>query len=199
MPCALCVKKGRDCILDHGMRACRGCNSSHLGCSLVAVPMPAQPNKAGGSKDMEKEEPRSSKQTPGSIPRRPQRTRPPPRDAVKGKERPRIPMMSVRPPVRKRVVEETKESSGSEIEEVTPPPKKPKTRHAPSVPGGEANGGMEAAVAGMKVAAGAMIGQAGALIGQAGTMIGQAESLLATARLLDQSVGELERAVKQRK
>jgi hypothetical protein len=204
-PCALCVKKGRECIMDLGYRACRGCTNSHLGCSLVPTSTPSKPVKARGSKAAEKGEKTgdttrkaalASKDTRSSRAKATQLVigTSYERDSGKGKgkekegERPAqpTPRVVLKAPKGKRAVEEAERSIGGEVIEIIHPRKKAKARRAPSVSLDEEDGaGLEEALSELRVTVGAMAGLA--------------ENFVATARLLGRSVERLEKEVKKRR
>jgi hypothetical protein len=201
-PCALCVKRGQDCVIDPGYRACRGCTNSHLGCSLVPTNTPSKPVKAGGSKAGEKGEKTgdttrkvapASKDTWSSRAKATQLVigtsykRDSGKDKGKEKEGERpaqpTPRVVLKAPRGKRAGEE--ESIGGEVVEVTRPRKKAKARRALSFSSGGEDAGLEEVLSEMRVAVGAMAGLA--------------ENFVATARLLGRLVERLEKEVKKRK
>jgi hypothetical protein len=202
LPCALCVKKGHDCVIDPGYCACQGCTNIHLSCSLVPTATSSKPIKAGGSKATERGE-RTGDKTKKAAPTskdiwttRAKATQlvmgtSYERDSGKGKGKEKEGERSAHPIPRvvlevlrgKWAVEEG--SSGDEVVEVIWLRKKAKARHAPSVSLGEEDARLEEALSELRVTVGAMAGLA--------------ENFVATVWLLGQSVERLEKEVKKRR
>jgi orotidine-5'-phosphate decarboxylase len=136
--CIQCARKGRNCILVPGIRACQGCTASHLGCSLVPATVLAKGSQTAtgrailrgtGGKGKGKE--------------------------TEGKRPPRLGMMSVNPPVLKRAAEEAQGSGGSVVE-VTSPRKRARARRIPSVSSEESTGELEKVMSELRVGVQAM-------------------------------------------